>query len=78
MGWRGQACRSRLVAAASGAPVLRDQGPDWPIGHGNADYFPGRHVILIRHIRGMRCCWSGEDDQLMGGATVTVVVRSIP
>jgi hypothetical protein len=35
-------------------------------------------LIPIRHIRGMRSCWSGEDDQLMGGPTVTVVVRSIP
>jgi hypothetical protein len=29
----------------------------------------------IRHIRGMRSCWSGEDDQLVGGEDVTVVVR---
>jgi hypothetical protein len=26
----------------------------------------------------MRSCWSGEDDQLVGGVDVTVVVRSIP
>jgi hypothetical protein len=29
--------RSRLVADAFGAPVLRDQGPDRPAGHGKAD-----------------------------------------
>jgi hypothetical protein len=29
--------RSRLVADASGAPVLRDQGPDRPAGHGKVD-----------------------------------------
>ena len=29
--------RSHLVADASGAPVLRDQGPDRPAGHGKAD-----------------------------------------
>jgi hypothetical protein len=29
--------RSRLVADAIGAPVLRDQGPDRPAGHGKAD-----------------------------------------
>jgi hypothetical protein len=34
-----------------------------------------RDLILIRHIRGMRSCWSGEDDQLVGGVDVTVVVR---
>jgi hypothetical protein len=28
---------SRLVADACGAPVLRDQGPDRPAGHGKAD-----------------------------------------
>jgi hypothetical protein len=32
-------------------------------------------LFLIRHIRGMRSCWSGEDDQLVGGVDVTVVVR---
>jgi hypothetical protein len=35
-------------------------------------------LILIRHIRGMRSCWSGEDDQLNSRMEVTVVVRSIP
>jgi hypothetical protein len=30
--------RSRLVADASGAPVLRDQGSDRPAGHGKADH----------------------------------------
>jgi hypothetical protein len=30
--------RSRSVADASGAPVLRDQGPDRPAGHGKADH----------------------------------------
>jgi len=39
---------------------------------------PHRDLILIRHIRGMRSCWSGEDDQLNGRMEVTVVVRSIP
>jgi hypothetical protein len=34
---RGSAVRSRLVADASGAPVLPDQGPDRPAGHGKAD-----------------------------------------
>jgi hypothetical protein len=29
--------RSRLVADAFGAPVLRDRGPDRPAGHGNVD-----------------------------------------
>jgi hypothetical protein len=29
--------RSRSVADAFGAPVLRDQGPDRPAGHGKAD-----------------------------------------
>jgi hypothetical protein len=32
----GQACRSCLVADASGAPVLRGQGLDRPTGHGKA------------------------------------------
>jgi hypothetical protein len=32
--------RSRLVADAFGAPVLRDQGPDRPAGHGKADLSP--------------------------------------
>jgi hypothetical protein len=27
---------------------------------------------------GIRSCWSGEDDQLVGGVDVTVVVRSWP
>ena len=31
-----------------------------------------------RHIRGMRSCWSGEDDQLNGRMEVTVVVRWVP
>ena len=35
-------------------------------------------LILIRHVRGMRSCWSGEDDQLNSRMEVTVVVRSIP
>jgi integrase len=26
----------------------------------------------------MRSCWSGEDDQLLGGVDVTVVVRCVP
>jgi hypothetical protein len=39
---------------------------------------PTRGLILIRHIRGMRSSWSGEDDQLVGGVDVTVVVRSVP
>jgi hypothetical protein len=26
----------------------------------------------------MRSCWSGEDDQLVGGVAVTVVVRWVP
>ena len=29
--------RSRLVADASSAPVLRDQGPDRPAGHSKVD-----------------------------------------
>ena len=29
--------RSRPVADAGGAPVLRDQGPDQPAGHGTAE-----------------------------------------
>jgi hypothetical protein len=33
--------------------------------------------LLIRHIRGMRSCWSGDDDQLNGRMEVTVVVRSV-
>jgi hypothetical protein len=36
----GQGVRSRLVADASGAPVLRDHGPDRPAGHGKADVAP--------------------------------------
>jgi hypothetical protein len=35
-------------------------------------------LIHIRHIRGMRSSWSGEDDQLNGRMEVTVVVRSCP
>jgi hypothetical protein len=35
------AFRSRPVADASGAPVLRDQGPDRPAGHSKADQSVG-------------------------------------
>ena len=33
--------RSRLVADACGAPVLRDQGPERLVGHGRIDPRPG-------------------------------------
>jgi hypothetical protein len=43
--------RSRLVADAFGAPVLRDQGSDRPAGHGKAD-------ILVHEAR-----WRSADRQ---------------
>jgi hypothetical protein len=47
-------------------------------GRIGASYATVGDLMLIRHIRGMRSCWSGEDDQLNGRMEVTVVVRSIP
>jgi hypothetical protein len=39
--------RSRPVADASGAPVLRDQRPDRPAEHGKADHSVGRSDLLL-------------------------------
>ena len=36
--------RSRLVADAFGAPVLRDQGLDRWVGHGKADFLPATYL----------------------------------
>jgi hypothetical protein len=38
--------QSRLVADACGAPVLRDQGPDRPAGHGKAERSLGDGLVL--------------------------------
>jgi hypothetical protein len=50
-----RAFRSRPVADASGAPVLRDQGPDRPAGHGKAD--PSLdHLHAVQGPHRAACC----------------------
>jgi hypothetical protein len=45
---------SRPVADTFSGPVLRDQGPDRPAGHGKADPYAGTNRELGRHCRAAR------------------------
>jgi hypothetical protein len=71
--------RSCPVADACGAPVLRDQGPDRPAGHGKADASLDQSTTCLqsqigccRHLRG----WGTA--QVVGAVVLSVVVRSGP
>jgi hypothetical protein len=74
-----EAYRNRLVRQlerrATRSPWSRPRSPD-PVLH--QGHWPLDGDFQPRHIRGMRSCWSGEDDQLVGGLDVTVVVRCVP
>jgi imidazolonepropionase-like amidohydrolase len=70
--WPTQTTWSACGAAADKSSPHPCRDGSWPAGPCTWD------LILIRHIRGMRSSWSGEDDQLNGRMEVTVVVRSIP
>jgi len=50
--------RSRPVADACGAPVLRDQGPDRLVGHGRIDPRPG-YCELGKQLPARLPAWSG-------------------
>jgi hypothetical protein len=62
--------RSRTVADASGAPVLRDQGPIGPAGHGKDDAGIERNIRLLVEliIRHARSAWNrGRLSERQGG-----------
>src|SRR5829696_7056010 len=65
--------RSRLppvpfVADAFGAPVLRDQGPDRPAGHGKADQSLSLGVPLILQILKQSCAEACEAWCVLGAS----------
>jgi hypothetical protein len=55
---RARRLRSRPVADACGAPVLRDQGPDRLVGHGRIDPRPG-YCELGKQLPARLPAWSG-------------------
>jgi hypothetical protein len=61
--------RSRSVADACGAPVLRDQGPDRPAGHGKADHSFGRATPCFQS--------QSEEDRYRGGRGTAQVTATM-